>query len=259
MMRILFLGNNWVGFQVLKWLKEQNEQIIGLVMHPPEKRRYGEEIVKTAQLNFEHIFDGSELRQRDTLNAIKALQPDIGLSVLFGYILKPAFLGMFPMGVVNLHPAYLPYNQGAYPNIWSIVEGTPAGVTMHYIDPRIDTGDIIARRRVPIEPVDTGETLYRKSEKACVDLFKETWPAICSGAVSRIPQNRDEGTYHRTSDVQNVDYIDLDREYTARELIDIIRARTFPPYPGTYFIHRGRKVYLRLQLLYEEQIEGEER
>jgi len=255
-MRILFLGNNWVGWQVLKWLKEQNEQIIGLVIHPPEKRRYGDEIVKSSQLNFEHIFDGSELRQRDTLNAIKALQPAIGLSVFFGYILEPEFLAMFPMGVVNLHPAYLPYNQGAYPNVWSIVEGTPAGVTVHHIDSLIDTGDIIARRRLPVEPVDTGETLYRKSEKTCIDLFRDTWPAIRSGAASRIPQRGDEGTYYRLSDVENLDHIDLDRKYTARQLIDIIRARTFPPHPGAYFIHRGRKVYLRLQLLYEEQIAG---
>jgi methionyl-tRNA formyltransferase len=259
MMRILFLGNNWVGWQVLKWLKDQNEHIIGLVMHPPEKRRYGDEIVKIAQLSFEHIFDGSELRQYDTLNAIKALKPDIGLSVLFDYILKPRFLDMFPMGVINLHPAYLPYNRGAYPNVWSIIERTPAGVTMHYMDQRIDAGDIIARRPLPVEPTDTGETLYRKSEKACVDLFKEIWPILRSGAAPRIPQSTEEGRYHRARDVENVDYIDLDRAYTARDLIDIIRARTFPPYPGAYFIHGGRRVYLRLQLLYENQIEGVER
>jgi methionyl-tRNA formyltransferase len=253
-MRILFLGNNWVGWQVVKWLKEQNEQIVGLVIHPPEKQKYGDEIVKNAHVDLAHIFDGSQLCQRETLEAIKALQPDIGLSILFGHILKQEFLDLFPDGVVNLHPAYLPYNRGQYPNVWSIIEETPAGATLHYIDPGIDTGDIIARLQVPIEPVDTGETLYRKLEQACVDLFKETWPAIRFGQTPRISQSEDEGTYHRTKDVKKVDCIDLDREYTARELIDIIRARTFPPYPGACFVYQGRKVYLRLQLLYEEQL-----
>jgi len=253
-MRILLLGNNWVGWQVAQWLKKQNEQIVGLVIHPPQKRKYGEEIIRSAQLSPEYIFDGSQLRQPEVLEAIKVLQPDVGLSVFFGYILRPDFLDLFPAGVVNLHPAYLPYNRGAYPNIWSIVEGTPAGVTLHYIDAGVDTGDIVARRQVPIEPVDTGATLYRKLERMCVDLFKETWPLIRSGRVPRIPQDRQEGTYNRTRDVERIDHIDLDHTYTARELIDVIRARTFPSYPGAYFIHQGRKVYLRLQLLYEEQL-----
>ena len=253
-MRILFLGNNWVGWQVVQWLQERNEQIVGLVIHPPHKRKYGDEIIHSAQVSPTHIFDGSRLRQPEVLQAIKVLQPDIGLSVLFGYILRPEFLDLFPAGVVNLHPAHLPYNRGAYPNVWSIVEGTPAGVTLHCIDADVDTGDIIAQRQVPIEPVDTSETLYRKLERACVELFKETWPLIHSGRVRRVPQDREKGTFHRTRDVEQIDHIDLDGTYTARELIDVIRARTFPPYPGAYFVHQGRKVYLHLQLLYEEQL-----
>ena len=253
-MRIAFLGNNWVGWQVAHWLREQNDQIVGLVIHPPHKRKYGDEIIRSARVSPAHIFDGARLRQPKVLQAIKALRPDIGLSVLFGYILRPEFLDLFPAGVVNLHPAYLPYNRGAYPNVWSIVERTPAGVTLHYIDAGVDTGDIIAQRQVLTEPVDTGETLYRKLEQACVELFKETWPLIRSGRAPRIPQGRQEGTYHRTQDVERIDHIDLDRTYTARELIDIIRARTFSPYLGTYFIHQRRKVYLRMQLLYEDHL-----
>jgi len=252
-MRILFLGNNWVGWQVVKWLKRQGEQIVGLVIHPPEESKYADQIVKTAQVELAHVFDGSQLRERDTLEAIRALRPDIGLSILFGYIVKPEFLDVFPSGVVNLHPAYLPYNRGAFPNVWSIVEGTPAGVTMHYVDTGVDTGDIIAQRRVSVEPVDTGETLYRKLEEASVDLFKRTWPLVRSGDDAPVSQGEQAGTYHRTEDVQDIDHIDLDKEYEARELINIIRARTFPPYSGAYFTHKGRRVHLRLELFYEKQ------
>lgn len=253
-MRILFLGNNWVGWQVVQWLREQDEQIVGLVIHPPQRRKFGDEIIRSAQVNSECVFDGSQLHQPEILEAFKALHPDIGLSILFGYILRSDFLGLLPAGLVNLHPSYLPYNRGTYPNIWSIIEKTPAGVTLHYVDAGVDTGDIVAQRRVLVEPIDTGETLYRKLERACVALFKETWPLIRSGRAPRVQQSRDAGTYHRTRDVERIDHIDLDRTYTAKELIDVIRARTFPPYPGAYFEHEGRKVYLRLQLLYENQL-----
>jgi len=254
-MRILFLGNNWIGWQVVKWLKEQNEEIVGLVIHPTEKQKYRDEIIESSKVKEGNIFYSSQLSQLDTQDAIKSLEPDIGLSILFGYILKPNFINLFPSGVINLHPAYLPFNRGAYPNVWSIVEGTPAGVTLHYIDAKIDTGDIIAQRRVQIESVDTGKTLNHKLENASVELFKETWLTISSGQTTRIPQREDDGTYHSTQDVRLIDCIDLDREYTAKELFDIIRARTYPPYAGAYFIDvEGRKVYLRLELFYENQI-----
>ena len=75
-----------------------------------------------------------KLKEPKVLEAIDALQPDIGLSILFDYILRSEFLELCPLGVVNLHPSYLPYNRGQYPNVWSIMDGTPAGVTLHYID-----------------------------------------------------------------------------------------------------------------------------
>lgn len=251
-MRILYLGNNWVGWQMLKWLKDQGEEIIGLVVHPPDRRKCGEEIIANAGVGPLCIFDGSKLDQPGVIETIKGLRPDIGISAVFGYILHREFLDLMPAGCVNVHPACLPYNRGAYPNVWSIIEGTPAGVTIHYVDEGVDTGDIIAQCQVAVEPIDTGESLYRKLERACVDLFESTWPLIRSGKAPRVSQNRGEGTYHRIKDVERIDEIDLDRAYTGKELINIIRARTFPPYSGAFFRDRGCKVFLRLQLAYDE-------
>jgi methionyl-tRNA formyltransferase len=255
-MRIVYLGNNWVGWQILSYLKKRKEDIVGLVLHPQEKSRYRDEMVEAARLGQDYMFEGQHLKNPQTINAIRALQPDIGISVLFDYILEPHFLELFPCGVVNLHPAFLPYNRGQYPNVWSIVEETPAGVTMHYMDAGVDTGDIIAQRQVSIEPFDTGKSLYQKLEQGCIELFKATWPKIRSGRAPRIPQKIEAGTHHITKDVEDIDAIDLDKMYRAKDLIDIIRARTFGPYPGAYFTYEGRRIYLRLELLDEEAVEG---
>lgn len=251
-MRILFLGNGWLGWQVLRWLVQQHEQIVGLVVHPPSRRRHGAELAQAADLDASRIFDASEFDRPEVLGAVQALQPEIGVSVLFGYLIRPELRRLVPKGIVNLHPAFLPYNRGAYPNVWSIVERTPAGVTVHYIDDGLDTGDIVAQQAVPVAPVDTGETLYRKLERTALDLFQRAWPDIRSGSARRVPQDPRLGTVHKVRDVGRIDEIDLDRRYSAREFIDILRARTFPPYDGAYFWHEGRKVYMRLQLSYEE-------
>lgn len=256
-MRVLFLGNNRVGWEVIRWLRSREEQIVGVVLHPKDRRQYGEEILDAAGLEPQHVFEADHLRSSDALERIRALEPDIAISAFFGYILQRDLLEMMPQGAVNLHAAFLPYNRGTYPNVWSIVEGAPAGVTLHYMDEGTDTGDIIARKEVPVEPVDTGESLYRKLEAACMDLFREAWPLVRAGRTPRTPQREDEGTAHRRRDVERIDAIDLDGRYTARELIDVIRARTFPPHRGAYFEEDGRRVYLRLQLSYEDELDRE--
>lgn len=254
-MKIVVLGNGRVALNAVRWFKGQGEEVVGLVLHPPDRRRMGGEIIAVSGLTAEHVFDAALLRRPETISAIKALEADIGICVFFGYILKRTLLDAFPKGCLNVHPALLPYNRGAYPNVWSIIDGTPAGVTLHYVDEGVDTGDIAAQKEVTIEPIDTGATLYAKLEEESMQLLSAIWPKIVSGKVTRRPQPRSGGSLHRTKDVDAVDEILLEKEYKARDLLNILRARTFPPYSGAYLLDQGRKVFLSLQLKYEDSHE----
>ena len=85
-----------------------------------------------------------------------------------------------------------------------------------------------------------------------MDLFRETWAQIISGEVPRIPQIQIDGTSYRLSDIAAIDRIDLDASYVARDLINILRARTFPPHNGAYFETANRRISMRLELHEEE-------
>jgi methionyl-tRNA formyltransferase len=250
-MRIIYCANNLVGWEILSWLKERNENIVGLIVHPHEKQRYGDKIISVFDFPNDKKFYGNSLHEQKTLDAISQLQPDIAISVYFGYIFKKSFLELLPKGCINLHPAFLPYNRGAYPNIWSIIDGTPAGTTLHYVNNGIDSGDIISQKQVAKSITDTGETLYQRLESASIELFKETWPKILTGQINPVSQNMLEGTYHNLNDVDKIDEIDLNRSYKAGELINILRARTFPPHNGAYIIQNQKKIYVNIQLLDE--------
>lgn len=252
-MRILYLANNWLGLEILKWLQKQGDHPVGLGLHPPSKRVLGDELITLAGVSSGQVFCGDAMKSLETLTLIEDLKPDLILSVLFGYILPTKILKIPPMGCINIHPAYLPYNRGAYPNVWSIVDNTPAGVTIHYMDRGIDTGAIIAQEKVAVLPTDTGATLYKKLEQASLGLFVKTWPKIKEGKVDLLNQVG-KGTYHRTKDVDQIDCIDLDAKYTARHLIDVLRARTFPPHKGAFFEENGKKIYMQLALDYEEDL-----
>ncbi|HUO13948.1 MAG TPA: formyltransferase family protein [Verrucomicrobiae bacterium] len=259
-MRIFFLGNNWLGWQVLKWLRSGDDEIVGLALHPEAKSKCGKEIYSEIDGTNCVVVDGSRLRDPEILEQIAGLRAEFAVSILFGYILSAEFIELFPSGCINLHPALLPYNRGAFPNVWSIVKKEPAGVTLHYVDRGIDTGDIIAQKEIAVDVTDTGGTLYRKLEQEGLELFKQHWPAIRAGTCSHISQPLNAGSFHRAQDVAQIDEIDLKKSYVAEDLINIIRARTFSPYTGAYFLHGGRKIYLRLALSddpNEEKFEGE--
>ncbi len=257
-MRVLYFGNNRLGWRVASWLKAQGTEIVGAVIHPPARQRFADEIVQSTGLAPSAVFDGSRLRQPEMVSLLRALDADLGVSVSFGYLLPRRVVETFPAGCINLHTGYLPYNRGVYPNVWSIVEGTPAGVALHYIDEGVDTGDVIARREVAVEPVDTGQSLFVKLEEGALQLFQEIWPLVVSGRAPRTLQSPVEGTSHRVDDVARIDEIDLDRRYRAGDLIDILRARTFPPHSGAFFRVGGRRVFMRLELGYDDAHEASE-
>jgi methionyl-tRNA formyltransferase len=253
-MKILFLGNNRAGLMAAKWLARCGDEVVGLVVHPPGRAKCRDEIIREFSLESRFVFDGSRLREPEQVHAIGALGADIAISVYFGYILRGAFIGLFRDGCVNLHPGYLPFNRGSHPNVWSIIDRTPAGVTLHYMDEGVDTGPIIAQREIPMSEIDTGESLYHKLEEESVRLLIDTWPQIRAGRKIEAPKPDLTGSSHRARDLALGEEIDLARKYTAGELIDILRARTFPPYSGAYFRSKdGRKIGVRVQLHFEDE------
>lgn len=258
-MKVVAFANNRVGRKIVEYLAQRRGgDLVGLVMHSEGEREYGAEILEASELPEERVLEAPAFREERGRARLGDFGADVGVSAFFGYILPPEVLELFPAGCINLHPAYLPFNRGTYPNVWSIVEGTPAGASLHYMDEGIDTGAVLARRRIAKRPWDTGETLYRRLEDACITLFRDAWPEFAAGNLEGEAQDPRAGSHHYESDVQQIDPIDLDVHYEARALIDRLRARTFPPHRGCYFEVDGRRVYMRLQLWPEEEYPPEE-
>jgi methionyl-tRNA formyltransferase len=121
--------------------------------------------------------------------------------VCYGYrhIIRPPVLAAKPGCIVNLHISYLPWNRGSDPNLWSVVQNTPAGITIHLVDQGVDTGPLLAQRRIEHEAGDTLATSYWRLRHAIEALFVETWPAIRNGKIGPRAQEG-TGTVHRSRD-----------------------------------------------------------
>lgn len=254
-MRILYLANNRVGMEVAQLLERMGDEVVGVGVHTDGRAVYRHEILETFNLPADRVIVGKAINDPAVHERIRTWQVDVILSVLFDHILTGETLKLAKRGGVNLHNSYLPYNRGNFANVWSIVTQTPAGATLHLMDEGIDTGAIIDRMEVPVDLKDTGETLYRKIETACVRLFRKAWPKFKSGEFTPIEHRQESPTpTYRKCDVDRIDRIDPNQTYKAGELIDILRARTFPPYAGAYLDVNGRKIFLRLELLDESEL-----
>ncbi len=128
--------------------------------------------------------------------------------VSYGYrhMIRPDLLSEYPKKVINLHISYLPYNRGADPNLWSILDGTPTGVTIHEVDKGLDTGGIIEQRIVKLLPSDTLKTSYERLSNAIEKLFAESWSTIRTGKCDAIPQ-RGKGSVHKLKDRASVEHL----------------------------------------------------
>ena len=150
---------------------------------------------------------GEEVTQTSkTLSADLVSNQGYSFLISYGYrhILRNDILDLFPSKAINLHISYLPWNRGADPNFWSFVERTPKGVTIHYLDEGVDTGDIIVQEETEFDlNQDTLATSYEKLHTAIQDLFKQHWQDIKIGQNQR-HQQTGEGSRHKLKDKEKL-------------------------------------------------------
>jgi methionyl-tRNA formyltransferase len=129
------------------------------------------------------------------------------ISYGYRYIIPEEVVRKFKKNIINLHISYLPWNRGSDPNLWSFLEDTPKGVTIHYIDKGLDTGEIIAQKEIFF--TDPRETLRTTYNKLCIEienLFIQKWHLIKNGEIESFHQNGN-GSYHKSIDKEKYLYL----------------------------------------------------
>lgn len=247
-MKIGLFAANVVGGQIAKFFGDQSEPpgCVVLDVNDPEALR--DTIVADSRIDSQLVFDSDALGEAATLERFRALNLDLIVLAWWPYILKADVIEIPRLGCLNFHPSFLPYNRGKHYNFWALVEGSPFGVTIHWVDTAVDCGDIAFQSRIETTWEDTGATLYHKAQEEIVRLFKEKFPEIKAGRIPHIPQDLERGSVHRARELEQASRIELDQTYTARGLLNLLRARTFPPHPAVSFSDDGERYEARVEI-----------
>ncbi|HXP17052.1 MAG TPA: methionyl-tRNA formyltransferase [Terriglobales bacterium] len=245
-LNLVFCGTPAFAVPTLEKLVEAGFAIRLVVTQPDKPKGRGMELASSPvkQLALELGLDVSQPDKIKTnvefREQFTGIRPEAIIVVGYGRIIPQWMIDLPSLGNLNLHASLLPKYRGAAPIQWAIARGeSVTGVTTMRIDARLDTGDILLQKEIPISPEDTAETLAPRMATLGADLMVETLRGLQAGRIHPRPQDHASATL---APILKKEDGRIDFHFTAREIVN--RMRGFQPWPGAYTSFRGKNLHI---------------
>jgi methionyl-tRNA formyltransferase len=235
-MRIIFIGTGDIGLPTLSSLIEsQDHQVLACVTQPDKPVGRHQELTASpikqlAVLHHVPVFQPAKIRDPQALEQLRFLRPDVIVVMAYGQILPGALLRIPTIACLNLHASLLPRHRGAAPIQAAIESGDrESGVTVMYMNERLDEGDVLLTRGIKLAKEETGGSLHDRLAQCAPDALKEALILLKQGKAPRVPQDHSQATY--AAKLSREDGL-IDWTKTREEIDRRIRAMN--PWPGAY-------------------------
>lgn len=245
MTKIIFMGTPDFSVPVLRQIMADGYRVIAVVTQPDRpvgrKRVLTPPPVKVEAEKFGiPVLQPEKIRQKEELDKVLALGPDLIVTAAFGQILPKELLDAPKYGCINVHASLLPELRGGAPMQYAILQGKKeTGITIMYMAEKLDAGDIITQAVVPVSEEDTLGTLHDKLSETGAKLLSETLPPLLAGKLTATPQDEALATFAPTIKREQEK---IDWTKTAEEIYNHIRALN--PHPGAYTLLDGKNLKL---------------
>ena len=245
-LRIVFIGTGEIGVPTLEALLKSEHDVIGIVTQPDKPVGREQHIepppIKKALANGAPnaspprtgralalpVLQPARIKDRQAIEAIHALKPDVIVVMAYGQILPRDILNIPKVACLNLHASLLPRWRGAAPIQAAIAAGDrQTGITVMYMDEGLDTGDILLQRKINISPTDTGGSLHDRLAQIAPKALLESLGMLAERTAPRTPQDNTLATYARKLKREE-GKIDWSEPADAIER----KIRAFNPWPG---------------------------
>lgn len=212
---VVFMGTPEFAVPILQSLIDNPEYDVQAVLTQPDhhigrKRTLHQSPVKelAEQYNIE-VLQPAKLSKSSEMEKIISLQPDLMITAAYGQFLPTKLLAAAKIAAINVHGSLLPKYRGGAPIQYSIINGDKeTGVSIMYMVKKMDAGDIISQRSIPIEDTDDSGTMFKKLSLLGRDLLLETLPKLISGDVNPVAQDPDKVVFspNITSEQEQIDF-----------------------------------------------------
>lgn len=236
-LKIVFMGTPEFAVPILEGILSKYK-VRAVVTQPDKVGNRGElsipPVKKTALDHTILVLQPENLK--DSYQEILDLEPDLIITCAYGQILPRELLNAPRLGCVNVHASLLPKLRGGAPIHRAIINGfTKTGITIMYMNTKMDEGDIISQKEIEILDTDTASSLHDKLMILGRDLLLDTLPNIIDGSNNRIKQNEEEVSYGfiiKREDER------ISFEKTKKQIYNQVRGLN--SWPGSYCLFEGK-------------------
>ena len=239
-LRVVFMGTPRFSVPVLEALID-NYNVVAVVTQPDKAIGRGGKIgitpIKQVAINH-NILVIQPKRIKEEYEEIIALEPDIIITCAYGQIIPKELLDYPKYGCINVHASLLPKLRGGAPIQRAIMNGyKKTGITIMYMEEKMDSGDMIEQDQIEILDTDNYKTLHDKLSKLGSELLIKTLPNILSGNINPIKQNEEEVTYgfNISKEDEKINF-----SKSKNEIYNQIRG--LDGFSGAYFIFAGKRL-----------------
>lgn len=244
-MRIVFMGTPDFSVPVLKSLIKSEHEVIAAVTQPDKPKGRGKAIVmppvKETALEYQiPVFQPERARDQSFIEEMRKLRPDVMVVIAFGQILPQELLDVPRYGCINIHASLLPKYRGAAPIQWAVINGEKeTGVTTMMMDAGMDTGDMLEKRVIALNPKETGGSLFDRLSLLGGEAILSTLEKLEAGTLVRTPQDPEKATSVRKIPKS---LGDIDWSMDAAVIERLIRGLN--PWPSAYTHWNGKLIKL---------------
>lgn len=242
-MKIVFMGTPEFAVNVLQGLIDHYD-VVGVVSQPDKMVGRHQELkatpIKELALKY-NIPVFQPIKIREDYQWVLDLKPDMIVTCAYGQIIPKVILDCPRLGCINVHASLLPKLRGGAPIHKAIIDGyDKTGITIMYMDVKMDNGDIISQKETPILDSDNLESLHDRLSLMGRDLLLETLPSIIDGTNPRIVQKEEDVTfaYNIKREEEHISF-----EKSSREVFNLIRGLSPVPSANAILFGEEMKIY----------------
>ena len=256
--RIVFMGTPDFAVPVLESLISSHYHVVAVYTQPDKRAGRGQQIIappikRLAVVNNIPVIQTETLRSTEALEEMTDFKPELIVVAAFGHILPETILSLPKFGCLNVHPSLLPRHRGPSPIADAILcEDEATGVSIMLMDAGMDSGSILAQRKVSISAEDTTGMLTSRLAKLGAGLLLETLPRWVEGKLE--PQRQDETMTTYGKPVSKEDG-EIDWHLPAVKLWYQLKA--YNPWPGCYTSWKGKRLKIVAAILLGDVVQGE--
>lgn len=257
-MNIVFMGTPEFAVPALEALHSKGYDISLVITQKDKRRGRGKKLLptpvkeKALELGLE-VYQPDSVNEKDTINRLIEINPDVIVVVAFGQILKKDLLNIPKYGCLNIHASILPKYRGAAPINWAIINGEKeTGITIMEMDEGLDTGDILKVERIPIEKDDDSISIHDKLSHLGAKLIIQVLEEMRMGKIEKTPQNHELSSY---APMLSKETGRIDWNNNGNNIINLIKG--LKPWPSAYFIYNGDSIKIHKARI-EDRLNDEE-